>query len=155
LQSPGRSIDFPIGKRGEAMDVRSTADLGTAIRIRRIAKGYRLADLAGLAGVSVRFLSELENGRGSVGLDRALAIADLVGLRLTVSDETGLLDDVDRRIAALGPGLAGDPGVIRTVLQRRARAAANAFPQSDATMPDEPTPALPRRTRRRRRPAQQ
>ena len=136
------------------MDVRSTADLGIAIRIRRIAKGYRLADLAGLAGVSVRFLSELENGRGSVGFDRALAIADLLGLRLTVSDEAGLVDDVERRITALGPGLAGDPGVIHTVLQRRARATANAFPQSDATMPDEPTPALPRRARRRRRPAQ-
>jgi HTH-type transcriptional regulator/antitoxin HipB len=135
------------------MDVRSTADLGIAIRIRRIAKGYRLADLAGLAGVSVRFLSELENGRGSVGFDRALAIADLLGLRLTVSDEAGLVDDVGRRIAALGPGLAGDPGAIRVALQGRAQGVADASAQSGATMPDELAAALQRRARRRRRPA--
>jgi transcriptional regulator with XRE-family HTH domain len=135
------------------MDVRSTAELGIAIRVRRIAKGYRLADLAGLAGVSVRFLSELENGRGSVGFDRALAIADLLGLRLTVSDAAGLVDDIGRRITALGPGLVGDPGAIRIALQQRAQGVADATAQSDATMPDDSAAALQRRARRRRWPA--
>jgi HTH-type transcriptional regulator/antitoxin HipB len=132
------------------MDVRSTADLGIAIRIRRIAKGYRLADLAGLAGVSVRFLSELENGRGSVGFDRALAIAELLGLRLAVSDETGLVDDVDRRIAALGPRLASTPGAIRTILEGRAQTAAVASNPSEAGMRGSHLPEVKGRSRIRR-----
>ena len=41
-------------------------------------------DAAGLLGVSVDLMSRLENGQGSVRLDKALAVLDGLGLTLMV-----------------------------------------------------------------------
>lgn len=40
-------------------------------------------ELADLAGVSVRFIHELENGKSTVRLDRLLAVANTLGLELS------------------------------------------------------------------------
>ncbi len=54
----------------------------SALRARR--KELRLSqqDLAELAGVSVRFIHDLEAGKPSVQLDRLLAVARTLGLEL-------------------------------------------------------------------------
>ncbi|MDZ5456922.1 helix-turn-helix domain-containing protein [Azohydromonas lata] len=58
--------------------------LGPLVRARRKAQALRIDDAAGLLGVSVDLLSRLENGQGSVRLDKALAVLDGLGLTLLV-----------------------------------------------------------------------
>lgn len=58
--------------------------LGPLVRQRRRAQHLRIDDAASLLGVSVDLMSRLENGQGSVRLDKALAILDGLGLTLMV-----------------------------------------------------------------------
>ena len=58
--------------------------LGPAIRARRRAQSLRIDDAASLSGVSVDLLSRLENGKGSVRLDKLLAVLDSLGLALVL-----------------------------------------------------------------------
>jgi transcriptional regulator with XRE-family HTH domain len=59
-------------------------NLGPLVRQRRRAQQLRIDDAASLLGVSVDLMSRLENGQGSVRLDKALAILDGLGLALMV-----------------------------------------------------------------------
>lgn len=56
--------------------------LGFALRKRRKDLGLTQLELADLAGVSSRFIHDLENGKPSVQLDRVLAVATTLGLEL-------------------------------------------------------------------------
>jgi transcriptional regulator with XRE-family HTH domain len=58
--------------------------LGPLIRQRRREQGLRIDDAASLLGVSVDLMSRLENGQGSVRLDKAMAVLDGLGLALMV-----------------------------------------------------------------------
>jgi transcriptional regulator with XRE-family HTH domain len=58
--------------------------LGPMVRQRRRAQQLRIDDAASLLGVSVDLMSRLENGQGSVRLDKALAILDGLCLALMV-----------------------------------------------------------------------
>jgi len=62
--------------------VTDAGDLGPAVRARRKAQSLRIDDAASLSGVSVDLLSRLENGKGSVRLDKLLAVLDSLGLAL-------------------------------------------------------------------------
>jgi len=58
--------------------------MGPVIRARRRAQALRIDDAASLSGVSVDLLSRLENGKGSVRLDKLLAVLDSLGLALVL-----------------------------------------------------------------------
>jgi len=58
--------------------------LGPLVRQRRRSQKLRIDDTAALVGVSVDLMSRLENGQGSVRLDKALAVLDGLGLALLV-----------------------------------------------------------------------
>lgn len=58
--------------------------LGPLVRQRRRSQKLRIDDTAALLGVSVDLMSRLENGQGSVRLDKALAVLDGLGLALLV-----------------------------------------------------------------------
>ncbi|HYV15640.1 MAG TPA: helix-turn-helix domain-containing protein [Conexibacter sp.] len=62
--------------------IASPQELGAVIRRERRALGLRLEDLALAAGVGMRFLSELERGKATVQLDRALRVIRTLGLHL-------------------------------------------------------------------------
>ncbi len=62
--------------------IQTAADLGKAIRTKRKADNLTLADVAGLTSVGVRFLSELENGKPTVRLDKLLRVVNALGLEL-------------------------------------------------------------------------
>ena len=62
----------------------TSASLGPVVRERRKSQGLRIDDAAGLLGVSVDLMSRLENGQGSVRLDKALSVLDGLGLTLMV-----------------------------------------------------------------------
>ncbi|MEQ8259032.1 MAG: helix-turn-helix domain-containing protein [Alcanivorax sp.] len=63
-------------------NVDSPEELGRRIHAARKAQGLTQVDLAEIAGVGPRFLSELERGKDTVRLGLALKIARLVGLDL-------------------------------------------------------------------------
>ena len=64
--------------------ITASADLGPAVRARRRGQLLRIDDAAALCGVSVDLLSRLENGKGSVRLDKLLALLDGLGLALVL-----------------------------------------------------------------------
>jgi len=59
-------------------------DLGNAIRVERKKQGLTQSELAGLSGVGVRFLSELERGKESCEVGKTLHILKMLGLTLSV-----------------------------------------------------------------------
>ncbi len=67
-----------------ARRLRCAAELGPVVRERRKSQALRIDEAAGLLGVSVDLMSRLENGQGSVRLDKALAVLDGLGLALLV-----------------------------------------------------------------------
>ncbi|HEY7372231.1 MAG TPA: helix-turn-helix transcriptional regulator [Polyangia bacterium] len=76
--TPVEAQDFPYGKIG------NVGQIGAAIRDKRRALGMRQAELAALSGVGVRFLSELENGKPSAEIGRALTVLHRLGLDLLI-----------------------------------------------------------------------
>ncbi|MGJ6981156.1 type II toxin-antitoxin system Y4mF family antitoxin [Aestuariimicrobium soli] len=58
-------------------------DLGAGVLARRRDLGLTQRDLAELAGVSERFVRQLEAGKLTVQLDKVLAVLEALGLRLT------------------------------------------------------------------------
>ena len=58
--------------------------LGPIVRERRKSQSLRIDDAAGLLGVSVDLMSRLENGQGTVQLNKAMAVLDGLGLALMV-----------------------------------------------------------------------
>jgi len=66
----------------ESPIVDSVEAFGAFVRSLRTQQQLRINDAAALCGVSVQLLSDLENGKRSVGLDKALAVAQQLGLSL-------------------------------------------------------------------------
>jgi transcriptional regulator with XRE-family HTH domain len=62
----------------------SASALGSVVRERRKSQALRIDDAAGLLGVSVDLMSRLENGQGTVQLNKAMAVLDGLGLTLMV-----------------------------------------------------------------------
>ena len=60
----------------------SPADFGSAVRRARRALGLTQRDLALAVGAGERFVAELERGKATVQLGKALAVARAAGLRL-------------------------------------------------------------------------
>lgn len=65
-----------------AAPIRDAITLGHLIRRTRKQQGLTLATLAGLCGLSVRFLSELENGRDTCTFVRIMTVLDALGIDL-------------------------------------------------------------------------
>ena len=58
------------------------SDLGVDVRARRKDLGLTQVEVAELAGVSARFVMELEQGKPTVRLDKLTAVLDAMGLTL-------------------------------------------------------------------------
>lgn len=64
------------------MQISSAGDLGAQIRKVRKDQGLTQADLAGASGVGVRFVIDLEAGKPTCELDKALKVVRMLGLRV-------------------------------------------------------------------------
>ena len=64
--------------------VTNPQEIGQLIRQRRKAAGLTLKDAAGIAGVGVRFLSELERGKPTLQMGLAIEVLQLFGLELHI-----------------------------------------------------------------------
>ncbi len=69
--------------------IQTAEDLGQAIRACRKRDGLTLSEAAGLTNVGVRFLSELENGKPTVRLDKLMQVLAALGLQLHLSGREG------------------------------------------------------------------
>lgn len=62
------------------MIVRDTASFGKALKERRKKLGYTQEFLSRFSGFSISFISDLENGKPTAELGKALTLANLLGL---------------------------------------------------------------------------
>lgn len=71
-------------------------DIGQLVRQRRKDAGLTLKDAAGMAGVGVRFLSELERGKATLQLGLVIEVLQLFGLELHVNTRGASKDGSNR-----------------------------------------------------------
>ena len=64
--------------------IRTTKDLGQEIRARRKELGYTQSFLASYVGVSTSFLSELENGKETLQINKIMDVMSLLGMDICV-----------------------------------------------------------------------
>ena len=62
------------------MVINNSEDFGKALRERRKALHYTQAYLASFTGFSTSFISDLENGKPSAELGKAIYLANLLGM---------------------------------------------------------------------------
>jgi HTH-type transcriptional regulator / antitoxin HipB len=62
----------------------TSTEFGGAIRAARKSQGLRQDQLAGATGVGTRFIIDLEAGKPTAQLGKALAVAAALGLQLTL-----------------------------------------------------------------------
>lgn len=64
--------------------VSSTLELGSLVRAVRKEQALTQLDIAGLAGLSNRFIIDLERGKPTLQMQKVLDVLGLLGLELTV-----------------------------------------------------------------------
>ncbi len=64
--------------------LRTAADIGEAVRDARHRQGVTQTELARRSGVGLRFVSELENGKPTIQLERTLRVVAAVDLVVRV-----------------------------------------------------------------------
>jgi len=79
-----------VPDRGNALS--DVGDLGRTVRAARKASDLDQRDAAGLAGVGLRFLSDLENGKPTVRMDKVMRVLDVLGLELRVQPRRARYD---------------------------------------------------------------
>ena len=65
--------------------ITDAASFGEALRRRRKELGYTQAFVAEFSGFSVSFISDLENGKATAELGKAIYLANLLGLDCTLT----------------------------------------------------------------------
>ena len=64
------------------MRITTMQELGSLIRGERRHQGLTQAELAGLSGVGITFVSQLENGKETVEMGRAMRVLTMLGIDL-------------------------------------------------------------------------
>ena len=62
--------------------LRTAAEIGELVRETRKAQGISQEQLAGVANTGVRFVSDLENGKPSIQVDKMILVLEALGLGL-------------------------------------------------------------------------
>ena len=69
-----------------SMKITNSKSFGDAVKNRRKKLGYTQKYISEFMGVSISFLSDLENGKKTIELDKALAVANLLGLDIELNE---------------------------------------------------------------------
>jgi HTH-type transcriptional regulator / antitoxin HipB len=67
-----------------ASSIRNTNELGLIVKETRQAQGLIQLDVIGIANVGNRFISELENGKPTLQIQKVLDVLDILGLEVVV-----------------------------------------------------------------------
>ena len=68
------------------MKVTSVSEFGTVIRNKRKKLGYTQAQLSEYSGINASFISNLENGKETIELGKALFVLQLLELDLEINN---------------------------------------------------------------------
>tara|TARA_R110000868_G_scaffold10639_2_gene51573 strand:- start:2377 stop:2622 length:246 start_codon:yes stop_codon:yes gene_type:complete len=74
-----------IATTGKVLDI---GELGKMIRAKRKSKKLKQAECANLCGVGTRFLSELENGKSTIEIGKAMEVLHGLGLDITITERS-------------------------------------------------------------------
>ena len=74
---------FPLGNMKRSK-LDTPASVGLLVKTERHNQKLTQLQLAGLAGTGIRFVSDLENGKGTVQLQKLLAVLSALGLGLFI-----------------------------------------------------------------------
>ena len=66
------------------MVLKDSKSFGKAVRMYRKKQGATQIQLAAAANTGVRFIGDLENGKQTVQLDKALRVAHILGMKIEV-----------------------------------------------------------------------
>ena len=69
------------------MTIKTASDFGVAVRKARTRQGLTQRQLALAIGAGERFIVELEKGKPTVRLGKALEVANALGIRIAMSEE--------------------------------------------------------------------
>ena len=68
------------------MKINDVRDFGKAVKDRRKSLGYTQKYISEYTGLSITFISDLENGKKTIEFGKALKLADLLGLDVAVTE---------------------------------------------------------------------
>lgn len=68
------------------MKVNNSSEFGTAIKNRRKKLGYTQKYISDFTGLSITFISDVENGKKTVEFGKALSLAHILGLDLEIKE---------------------------------------------------------------------
>ncbi len=68
------------------MKIFDSKEFGNAIKIRRKELGYTQKYLSDFTGYSASFISELENGKPTIEIGKALRLANLLGMDILLEE---------------------------------------------------------------------
>lgn len=71
------------------MKINDASEFGKAIRKRRKELNYTQRDLSEFTGFSISYLSDLENGKQTTELGKAIYIANLLGIDILLQERSG------------------------------------------------------------------
>jgi y4mF family transcriptional regulator len=74
------------------MNIQDAKQFGTAVRTRRKAMKITQKDLALTCGTGLRFIIDLEKGKPTTQLEKALRVLQALGLRLQATSLGGVAD---------------------------------------------------------------
>ena len=67
------------------MKIHNAADFGRSLKKRRKELGYTQRYISEYTGFSISFISDLENGKSTAELGKAIYLANMLGLDIAVS----------------------------------------------------------------------
>lgn len=70
--------------------MKSFEEIGEALRLERKAQGLRQDELAGAAGVGIRFIVDLEAGKATAQIGKVLQVVQALGLVVTLGPKDQL-----------------------------------------------------------------
>ena len=62
------------------MELKTVTEIGSLVREERKRQNVTQLQLAGLAGTGIRFVSDLENGKGTIQVQKLLKVIQTLGL---------------------------------------------------------------------------
>ena len=66
------------------MELKSVEEIGKLVRDERRRQKVTQLQLAGLAGTGIRLVSDLENGKGTIQIQKLLAVVQTLGLGMFI-----------------------------------------------------------------------
>ena len=71
------------------MKINNTSEFGKVLKKRRKELKYTQRDLSEFTGFSISYLSDLENGKQTTELGKAIYIANLLGIDILLQERSG------------------------------------------------------------------